>query len=98
MIGESLMKNTLRLMTIFMGIIGGCAAILVVFILAVYPNLNHNTLIKNNETPSEQIILQLIINKMKIHLRPSTQILQIYHQKRSLTLNLSNQVHIILMT
>ena len=35
MIGESLMKNTLRLMTIFMGIIGGCAAILVVFILAV---------------------------------------------------------------
>ena len=33
MIGESLMKNTLRLMTIFMGIIGGCAAILVVFIV-----------------------------------------------------------------
>ena len=55
--GESLMKNTLRLMTIFMGIIGGCAAILVVFILAVYPNLNHNTLIKNNETPSEVIAI-----------------------------------------
>ena len=47
------MKNPFRLMTIFMGIIGGCVATLVVFILAVYPNINNKTVSQSTDTVSQ---------------------------------------------
>ena len=46
------MKNPFRLMTIFMAIIGGCAASLVIYILTIYPNLNRDVKDKNVEISS----------------------------------------------
>lgn len=46
------MKNPYRLMTIFMAIIGGCAASLVIYILTIYPNLNRDVKNKNVEISS----------------------------------------------
>lgn len=52
------MKNPFRLMTIFTGIIGGCAAFLVIYILAVYPNINKNPIPKDKDTAQNSAVMQ----------------------------------------
>lgn len=52
------MKNPFRLMTIFTGIIGGCAAFLVVYILAIYPNINKNPISKDKDTAQNSAVMQ----------------------------------------
>ena len=96
------MKNPFRLMTIFMAIIGGCAASLVIYILTIYPNLNRDVKDKNVEisssyTNTAQENITIDDNKPKIHLPPNIARSLLHLLKRNQTLNLLNQALTILM-
>ena len=90
------MKNPFRLMTIFMAIIGGCAASLVIYILTIYPNLNRDVKDKNVEISSSYTNTAQV-NKPKIHLPPNIARSLLHLLKRNQTLNLLNQALTILM-